>query len=227
MFHAGPARLVRCGTARKAETMKQGLNGCHDVSGWDRSRMTTFAETGISRRGLLGIFAATVVTAAPTMSKAFGILRGAGDIRRLHMHNARSGETLNTVYWIQGEYVREVLAEVDHFFRDMRTNSSHRIDTRTLDILAAAHNLLDVSEPYLLLSGYRSPETNAALRSRSRGVARNSRHMVGQAADVRLGSRSVGQVSRAAIACAAGGVGRYSRSNFTHMDCGPVRSWGA
>ncbi len=189
--------------------------------------MTILAESGLSRRGLLGIFAATVVTAAPTMSRAFAFNRGAGDIRRLHMHNARSGETLDTVYWIEGDYIPEVLTEVDRFFRDMRSNTTHRIDTRTLDILAAAHNLLDVSEPYLLLSGYRSPETNAQLRARSRGVARNSRHMVGQAADVRLGNRSVSQVSRAAIACAAGGVGRYSRSNFTHMDCGPVRTWGA
>jgi len=192
-----------------------------------QKRMTILAESGLSRRGLLGIFAATVVTAAPTMSRAFAFNRGAGDIRRLHMHNARSGETLDTVYWIEGDYIPEVLTEVDRFFRDMRSNTTHRIDTRTLDILAAAHNLLDVSEPYLLLSGYRSPETNAQLRARSRGVARNSRHMVGQAADVRLGNRSVSQVSRAAIACAAGGVGRYSRSNFTHMDCGPVRSWGA
>ena len=138
----------------------------------------------------------------------------------------RTGETLDTIYWIDGDYIPEVLTEVDHFFRDWRIDRTHRIDTRTLDILAAAHNLLDVSEPYLLLSGYRSPETNAMLRHRSRGVARNSRHMVGQAADVRLGNRSVSQVSRAAIACKAGGVGRYSRSNFTHMDCGPVRTWG-
>lgn len=207
--------------------MKQGQNGQTDDLGWDRNGMTTSTESSITRRGLLGIFAATALVAAPRMSNAFAFNRGAGDIRRLTMHNARSGETLNAVYWIDGDYIPEVLDEVNHFFRDVRTGSSHRIDTRTLDILAAAHNLLDVSEPYLLLSGYRSPETNATLRSRSRGVARNSRHMIGQAADVRLGSRSVGQVSRAAIACNAGGVGRYSRSNFTHMDCGPVRTWGA
>lgn len=189
--------------------------------------MTTSAETGFGRRALLGIFAATAVVAAPTMSKAFLFNRGSGDIRRLRMHNARSGENLNAVYWIEGEYIPEVLAEVNHFFRDVRTETSHRIDTRTLDIIAASHALLDVNEPFLLLSGYRSPETNASLRARSRGVARNSRHMVGQAADLRLAGRSVSQVSRAAIACNAGGVGRYSRSNFTHMDCGPVRTWGA
>ncbi|MCB1387691.1 MAG: DUF882 domain-containing protein [Rhodobacteraceae bacterium] len=188
--------------------------------------MTSSAETGFSRRALLGVFAATAVTAAPRMSKAFAFNRGSGDIRRLRMYSGHSGETLDTIYWVDGDYVPEVLQEVNHFFRDWRIDRAHNIDTRTLDILAAAHNLLDVSEPYMLLSGYRSPETNAMLRRRSSGVARNSRHMVGQAADVRLNNRSVSQVARAALACNAGGVGRYSRSNFTHMDCGPVRSWG-
>ncbi len=78
----------------------------------------------------------------------------------------------------------------------------------------------------MLLSGYRSPATNSMLRSRSSGVARNSLHMQGQAADLRLKSRSVAQMARAAAACNAGGVGKYSRSNFVHMDCGPVRVWG-
>ena len=184
-------------------------------------------DFGFSRRTLLaGIFAATAVVAAPRMSNAFAINRGAGDIRRLKMYAGRTGERLDAIYWIDGEYIPEVLSEVNRFFRDWRTDQTHRIDTRTLDILAAAHNLLDADEPYLLLSGYRSPQTNARLRSRSRGVASNSRHMVGQAADVRMRTRSVAQVFRAAVACQAGGVGRYSRSNFTHMDCGPVRTWG-
>ncbi|NBX42259.1 MAG: DUF882 domain-containing protein, partial [Rhodobacteraceae bacterium] len=105
-------------------------------------------------------------------------------------------------------------------------NEVHAIDPRTLDIMAASHNLLDTNEPYLLLSGYRSPATNATLRQRSSGVARNSLHMLGEAADLRLTSRSVSQIARAAESCAAGGVGRYSRSNFVHMDCGDVRHWG-
>ena len=166
--------------------MKQGLNGSNAVLGWDRTRMSTSANPGFSRRALLGIFAATAITAAPRMSKAFAFNRGAGDIRRLKMYSGRTGERLDAIYWVDGEYIPEVLTEVDQFFRDWRIDRSHRIDTRTLDILAATHNILDVSEPYMLLSGYRSPETNAMLRRRSSGVARNSRHMVGQAADVRL-----------------------------------------
>jgi uncharacterized protein YcbK (DUF882 family) len=188
--------------------------------------MIDTGSTGITRRGLLGIFAATAMVAAPVAGNAFGILRGAGDIRRIRMYSGRSGESLDTIYWIEGDYIPEALKEINHFMRDVRSGQVMRIDARTIDIMAAAHRLMDVTEPYMMLSGYRSPQTNAALRSRSRRVARNSLHMKGQAADLRLKSRSVGQMARAAEACASGGVGRYSRSNFVHMDCGPVRTWG-
>lgn len=189
--------------------------------------MTDNKASGISRRGLLGAFAATLVTAAPTYASAAGFLRGAGDVRRLRMYSARTGETLNMIYWIEGEYIPDALKEISYFMRDWRTNDVKNIDARTIDIMTAAHNLMDVSEPYMLISGYRCPKTNAMLRARSSGVAKNSRHLKGEAADLRLNSRSVNQMARAAASCNAGGVGRYSGSNFVHMDCGPVRSWGS
>lgn len=188
--------------------------------------MTDHVTSGFTRRGLLGVFAATALVAAPTYSNAFGLLKGAGDIRRIRMYSGRTGEMMDTVYWIDGEYIPEVAKEINHFMRDWRTDDKIEMDLRNLDIMAAAHRLMDVSEPYMLLSGYRSPATNAMLRSKSRGVAKNSLHMKGQAADLRLKSRTVGQMAKAAAACAAGGVGRYSRSDFVHMDCGAVRSWG-
>lgn len=188
--------------------------------------MTTEGSSSISRRGLLGAFAATAITAAPTFSNAAGFLRGGGDIRRLRMYSGRTGESIDTIYWIEGDYIKDAIKEINHFMRDWRTDGVKQIDFRTIDIMAASHNLLDANEPYMMLSGYRSPQTNNMLRSRSRGVAKNSLHMKGQAADLRLGSRSVGQIAKAASACRAGGVGRYSRSNFVHMDCGPVRTWG-
>ncbi|MBE1294826.1 YcbK family protein [Phycobacter azelaicus] len=181
--------------------------------------------TGLTRRALLGAFAATAVTAAPTFSNAAGFLRGGGDIRRIRMYSGRTGERLDMVYWIEGKYIKDAVREVNHFMRDWRTDDVKDMDLRTIDIMAAAHNLMDVNEPYMLLSGYRSPKTNAMLRSRSRGVAKNSLHMRGQAADLRLSSRSVTQMAKAAMACRAGGVGKYYRSNFVHMDCGVVRDW--
>lgn len=186
----------------------------------------TSLVTGMSRRAVLAAFAATAVTAAPTFSNAAGFLRGSGDIRRISMQSVRTGESIDTIYWIEGEYIRDAMKEIAYFMRDWRTDDVHNIDLRAVDIMAASHNMMDTNEPYTLLSGYRSPATNALLRSRSRGVAKNSRHLLGQAADLRLKSRSVSQMFRAAKACKGGGVGRYSRSNFVHMDCGPVRTWG-
>jgi len=143
------------------------------------------------------------------------------------MYSGRTGERIDTIYWVEGQYIPEAVAEVNRFMRDWRNGQAINIDARTIDIMAAAHRLLEVNEPYMLLSGYRSPETNAMLRSRSSNVARNSLHIRGQAADLRLQSRSVTQMARAAAACRAGGVGRYSGSNFVHMDCGAVRVWGS
>lgn len=188
--------------------------------------MTRNNSTGMTRRGLIGAFAATAVTAAPTFANAAGFLRGGGDIRRIKMYSGRTGERIDMIYWIEGKYIPDAVNEVNHFMRDWRTNELIKIDLRTVDIMAAAHNLLDVNEPYMLLSGYRSPKTNAMLRARSSGVAKNSLHMRGQAADLGLSSRSVGQIAKAAAVCRGGGVGQYSGSNFVHMDCGTVRTWG-
>ncbi len=188
--------------------------------------MTEVAQAGINRRGLLRIFAAATLVAAPSMSNAFGLLRGAGDIRRVRMYSGRTGESIDTIYWIEGNYIPEALNEITYFMRDWRQDEKKDIDPRTIDIAAASHSLLEVKEPFMLLSGYRTPKTNAMLRSSSRGVARNSLHIKAQAADLRLRSRSVAQIYRAAAACEAGGVGKYSRSNFVHMDCGPIRTWG-
>ncbi|WP_439142365.1 YcbK family protein [Pseudooctadecabacter sp.] len=189
--------------------------------------MTSLTASSISRRGLLGAFAATAVMAAPSYTNAAGFLRGGGDIRRVKMYNGRTGENIDTIYWIEGPYIGDAMNEVNRFFRDWRNGQTHEIDSRTVDIIAATQNLLDSDQPYTLISGYRSPQTNAMLRSNSSGVARSSLHLRGQAADLRMQGRSVGQMARAAAACRAGGVGRYSGSNFVHMDSGPVRTWGS
>ena len=106
--------------------------------------MTDSTSSSVTRRGLLGVFAATFVAAAPTYSNAFGVLRGAGDIRRVRMYSGRTGEQVDTIYWIEGEYIKEVMKEINHFMRDWRTGDAIRMDARTVDILAASHRLMDV-----------------------------------------------------------------------------------
>lgn len=187
--------------------------------------MINTKNAGVSRRGLLRIFAAGIVTAAPTLSKATGFLKGAGDVRRVNMYSGRSGETVDAIYWVDGNYIPEVVKEISHFMRDLRVDSTMAMNPQNMDIIAATHHLLGVNEPYMLLSGYRTAQTNAMLRAESHGVAKNSFHIKGMAADLRLRSRTVSQMYAAAVACDAGGVGHYYRSDFVHMDCGPVRTW--
>jgi uncharacterized protein YcbK (DUF882 family) len=175
-----------------------------------------------SRRTLLGLFAGLcTVAAAPVYARAPGFLRRSGDVRRISMYSQRTGESLDAIYYADGRYIKDVIKEVSYFMRDWRENAMLTYDPHNLDILAASQKLMDTDEPYLMISGYRTPKTNRMLR----GAASNSYHMRAMAADVRLRSRSVKQMAGAALACNAGGVGTYYRSNFVHMDCGPVRTW--
>jgi len=181
----------------------------------------------LSRRAILGgMAAASALSAAPAFAGAPAILRGAGNFRSLRLVNNRTAEKLSTVYWVEGDYIPEALEAFNKILRDWRADEILRIDPRAIDIMAATHGLLETSEPFEIVSGYRSPATNAMLRRRRRGVARNSYHTKGMAIDVTLKSRSVDQIAWAAESLRAGGVRRYTRSKFCHVDCGPLRDWG-
>lgn len=183
-------------------------------------------KANLSRRTVLTTGAAGLVAAVTGFQAAPAIARGAGNFRALALVNHRTAEKLNSVYWVEGDYIPEALEAFNYILRDWRQDEAINIDASLLDIMAATHNLLDTTEPFQVVSGYRSPKTNAMLRSRSRGVARNSYHTKGMACDLTLDTRSVGQMASAAQSLGAGGVGRYSRSKFAHVDTGPVRDWG-
>lgn len=189
--------------------------------------MTFHTEQNVtwSRRSLLGLIGGGVAAAfAPAALAAPPVLTGAGDIRRVKLSNPRTGESVNTVYWVEGEYIPEAKAEIDFILRDWRENLLIDYDLRALDILAATYRLLETEEPVSVVSGYRSPVTNALLRRNSRGVARDSYHTKGMAIDLQMKGRSPTQIRRAAKRLGAGGVGGYR--SFTHIDSGPVRAWG-
>ena len=146
--------------------------------------------------------------------------------RRLHLVNAHTGERFEGAYRVRDRYIDESLVGLAHLMRDHRADREHRIDPALYDILSALHARLDTDEPFRVLSGYRTPETNARLRKRTSGVAKFSLHMEGRAADIHLPGIPTRTLQREALALAAGGVGLYSRSGFVHVDTGAVRAWG-
>ncbi len=128
--------------------------------------MQNASNMGISRRAILGAFAATAISAAPFFPGVTAYARGAGDIRKLRFYSGRNGESINLIYWIDGTYIPDSLAEINHFFRDWRNNATHTIDARTIDFLAATHNILRMNEPYMPGIGRHRP-----MRCCARGLA--------------------------------------------------------
>ena len=147
------------------------------------------------------------------------------DERSLSFYNLHTSESLKTTYWQRGEYLRPSLTDINRVLRDHRTNEKHEIDPRLLDLLCDLRLRLDTREPLQIISGYRSPATNALLHSQSSGVAQRSLHMDGKAVDIRIPGRALSLLRKTALSMKAGGVGYYPSSDFVHVDIGRVRSW--
>lgn len=145
--------------------------------------------------------------------------------RRIYLLNAHTGESFRDIYYEKGAYLPDALRELKILLRDHANDKIHEIDPLLIDLLADLRSRLKLTQPFHVVSAYRSPETNAAARRRNRNVARNSLHMHGMAVDVRVPDLDTQILRRAAVAMQAGGVGLYPRSNFVHLDVGPVRTW--
>lgn len=145
--------------------------------------------------------------------------------KTLAFQNINTGDKLKLTYFEKGRYINSALQEIDVLLRDYRTGDVHRIDTGLLDQLYDLKQMLGSSRPFDIICGYRSPFTNAKLRSHSSGVATNSLHMQGRAIDVRLEGCDIRHLRNAAIALRRGGVGFYPKSNFVHLDTGSFRTW--
>jgi uncharacterized protein YcbK (DUF882 family) len=156
----------------------------------------------------------------------FAAIRDCASLERsLSLYNPNTKEALDTIYWSNGNYLGKALADINYLMRDRLTGEIKPIDTRLLDLLYKIGMDLKTRKPFHIISGYRSPKTNALLRKRYRGAAKNSFHMQGEAVDVRLPGCRLSSLRRAAFKLKVGGVGYYPRSRFVHIDVGPVRYW--
>jgi len=171
------------------------------------------------------VIKASLALAVCGMAPSFARASLPDTARKLHFYNTHTGESLAAVYWEKGEYNSEALKDIAYVLRDHRTQDMSPIDPHLLDILTDLHQRLGSSRPFEVISGYRSPRSNAMLHEHSNGVAVNSLHMYGQAIDIRLADRSLSHLRNAAWDMQRGGVGYYPASNFVHMDTGRVRRW--
>jgi uncharacterized protein YcbK (DUF882 family) len=175
-----------------------------------------------TRRSFLALCGAAALSMTPVAAEA--AVRQPS-VRTIAILNPHTGEAIKTSYWVKGEYVTDELEAVNYVLRDHWTNEVAEIDPKLLDTLYALQNRLETRNAFHVTSGYRSPETNDMLRRNGEPAAKHSLHMEGKAVDVRMPGRSVKYIHRAAMRLRAGGVGYYPRSNFVHLDVGPVRHW--
>jgi uncharacterized protein YcbK (DUF882 family) len=180
-------------------------------------------STNRNRRKFL-IHASTTALAAsfPQLIQANTTLPEEKTLSFLNLH---TNETLQCCYWKNNQPNLDALTKINHILRDHRTQEVAQIDHQLIDLLHNLHSLTESSTPFQIISGYRSPKTNEALRNSSTGVAKRSLHMQGKAIDVRLPDIELATLRDAAISLQTGGVGYYSKSDFLHLDTGKPRNW--
>jgi uncharacterized protein YcbK (DUF882 family) len=177
----------------------------------------------LSRRDFIKLAGSGLVVASCAPSVA---LAGYPDKpRSLALTNLHTREALETCYFDGNNYVSKELSRLNHICRDFRRNEVHPMDKRLFDHISLIQKELSVETEVQIISGYRSPATNEALRGKSKGVAKKSYHMLGQAIDFRLDGVSLKRVRDVSRELKLGGVGYYPGSNFVHIDTGPVRYW--
>lgn len=174
------------------------------------------------RRQVLRLGVAGVASALS--SPALARLRPA-DERNLAFYNLHTGERVRTTYWTNGEWNPDALQEIDLVLRDFRTGDVTTIDRRLLNLLYRLSATMGTRQPFHVISGYRSPKTNAMLSAQSSGVAKHSLHTKGMAIDIRIPGVELADLRKAALSLKAGGVGYYPKSDFVHVDTGRVRFW--
>lgn len=170
--------------------------------------------------GLLGVLGTVtpLLPAKEAMASNYGSWR-------VNFRHAHTKETFNGVYRVGDRYLPEAFERLNYVLRDFRTREVFPMDPRVIDIISIVQAKMPGAGAFDILSGYRSPKTNAMLRRASTGVAKNSFHMYGQALDVRMPGKSTRKIRSIARGLRAGGVGYYPRSNFVHVDTGTIRSW--
>jgi uncharacterized protein YcbK (DUF882 family) len=184
---------------------------------------TNQPSPALGRRTLLRAGLAAAATGLLPATGAWASLPS-GD-RTLAFHNTHTDESLKATYWRGNTADRGALRDINYILRDFRSGDVHPIDLQLLDLLTELHQRAGSKQPFQIISGYRSPRTNAMLAEASNGVAKHSMHLEGKAIDIRLADVQLRDLRDTAAAMKRGGVGIYPASDFVHVDTGRVRYW--
>ena len=189
------------------------------------SEDSTLSRTLLGRRRVLafGLGAAALAVANP-LKGAVASMPQSGT-RTLGLVSTHTSEEIMATYWRDGVYDTGALKDINYVLRDFRTGDVASIDANLLDLLVELHRRSGSRKAFQVISGYRSPKTNAKLASASGGVAKHSLHMEAKAIDIRLHDVALDDLRQHAIGMKAGGVGYYKKSDFVHVDTGRIRQW--
>lgn len=165
-----------------------------------------------------------IATAASTSAKATNTAKKSSRTRTLLIKNINTNETIKSTYFNGKSYDKTELARLNHIFRDRRNDKVTTIDPKLYDKIYYLQKQFG-NKQVELICGYRSVDSNNEMRATKRGVAKQSYHTLGQAADIRIPGVPLKSLRDAALKMKSGGVGYYPSSNFVHVDTGPVRNW--
>ncbi|HEV7613733.1 MAG TPA: DUF882 domain-containing protein [Steroidobacteraceae bacterium] len=185
----------------------------------------TWSRRRVLRAGgaLAGMSAGLLIGTARAREAAAN--RPGSEPERIGLLNLHTREQLDIEYLRDGAYLPDALAAIEVVLRDFRTGERHMIDPRLMDYLVEVARAVGADPAFSVISGYRSPQTNAQLHEKSSGVAQHSLHMEGRAIDVRMTGVDCASLASHAQRLKRGGVGYYRASDFVHLDTGKFRTW--
>ena len=185
-----------------------------------RKRGGASAPQSLLAIALIGL----AIVAAPAATES---AKANGDTRTIYLHHAHTHESMTATYMVDGQYDPAVLEKLNWFLRDWRREEATHMDPRLFDVIWEVYRESGSAQPIEVMSAYRSPETNAMLRRRSRGVAEHSQHILGKAMDQHYVDVPMSRIREIAMKLQRGGVGFYPTAGtpFVHMDVGGVRHW--
>ncbi len=174
----------------------------------------SFLRTSVVLGAALGV---------PALARASAV--AAPGERVLRLYNTHTGESIKRVFWAEGQFVPDAMADINKLLRDHRNDSVANMDPQLLMLLDRVSTTLGTGTMLHVISGYRSPESNAKLAAASGGVAKHSMHLEGKAIDIRMPGKNLASLHKAALNARGGGVGYYPQDQFVHLDTGRPRNW--